>query len=214
MKVRFDRIARIQEAMREQGWIAIVILNHDDYRHLFGTDRTQPRALIPFQGPPELIDFTGEEPELRSALPEGKVRVFGSVGANGLDCRGCARFLGHRHFRLGGNSAQSGEVLGVEVALLSAMRHDARGSQHSPPELFLRFRRGRAGSLAVAGGARGHLGKRREKSGGQFNAFLDLFVAEVLRAVDDRITNRPQRCNLISEQSSPITSGCKGAKVA
>ena len=80
MKVRFDRIARIQAAMRERGWIAIVILNHDDYRYLFGTDRTQPRALIPFQGPPELIAFTGEEPELRASLAEGKVRVFGSLG--------------------------------------------------------------------------------------------------------------------------------------
>jgi fructoselysine-6-P-deglycase FrlB-like protein len=42
LKVRFDRIARIQEAMREQGWIAIVIVNHDDYRYLFGTDRSLP----------------------------------------------------------------------------------------------------------------------------------------------------------------------------
>lgn len=66
--------------MRERGWIAIVILNHDDYRYLFGTDRAQPRALIPFEGPPELIAFTGEEPELRAALTEGGVRVFGSVG--------------------------------------------------------------------------------------------------------------------------------------
>jgi len=80
MDVRFDRIARIQAAMREQGWIAIVVLNHDDYRYLFGTDRAQPRAIIPFQGPPELIAFTGEEPELRAALADGKVRVFGSVG--------------------------------------------------------------------------------------------------------------------------------------
>jgi Xaa-Pro aminopeptidase len=66
MKVRLDRIARIQAAMREQGWIAIVVLNHDDYRYLFGTDRAQPRAIIPFQGPPELVAFTGEEPELRA----------------------------------------------------------------------------------------------------------------------------------------------------
>jgi Xaa-Pro dipeptidase len=80
LNVRYDRIARIQAAMRDQGWIAIVILNHDDYRYLFGTDRTQPRALIPFEGPPELIAFTGEEPELRASLAEGKVRVFGSVG--------------------------------------------------------------------------------------------------------------------------------------
>ncbi len=91
MKVRFDRIARIQAAMRERGWIAIVILNHDDYRYLFGTDRTQPRALIPFQGPPELIAFTGEEPELRASLAEGKVRVFGSVGGQIHDVVGRLR---------------------------------------------------------------------------------------------------------------------------
>src|SRR5664279_299249 len=75
MRVRLDRIARIQAAMREQHVIAIVVLNHDDYRYLFGTDRAQPRALIPFQGAPELIAFTGEEPELRAALAEGEVRV-------------------------------------------------------------------------------------------------------------------------------------------
>jgi len=93
LKVRFDRIARIQGAMRERGWIAIVVLNHDDYRYLFGTDRTQPRALIPFQGPPELIAFTGEEPELRASLAEGKVRVFGSVGGQIHDVVGRLREL-------------------------------------------------------------------------------------------------------------------------
>jgi Xaa-Pro aminopeptidase len=80
MRVRSDRIARIQAGMREQKLIAIVVMNHDDYRYLFETDRSQPRALIPYQGPPELIAFTGEEPELRAALAEGEVRVFGSVG--------------------------------------------------------------------------------------------------------------------------------------
>ena len=80
MNVRFDRTSRLQAAMREQGLIAVVVMNHDDYRYLFGTDRSQPRALIPFEGPPELIAFTGEEPELKAALAEGRVRVFGSVG--------------------------------------------------------------------------------------------------------------------------------------
>jgi len=93
LEVRFDRIARIQEAMREQGWIAIVIVNHDDYRYLFGTDRSQPRAIIPFQGPPELVAFTGEEPELRAALAEGEVRVFGSVGGQIHDVVGRLREL-------------------------------------------------------------------------------------------------------------------------
>ncbi|HEX7492485.1 MAG TPA: Xaa-Pro peptidase family protein [Candidatus Limnocylindrales bacterium] len=93
MKVRFDRIARIQAAMREKGWIAIVVLNHDDYRYLFGTDRAQPRAIIPFQGPPELIAFTGEEPELRAALADGEIRVFGSVGGQIHDVVGRLREL-------------------------------------------------------------------------------------------------------------------------
>jgi Xaa-Pro aminopeptidase len=80
MDVRYERLARVQAGMREQGLVAIVVVNHDDYRYLFGEDRTQPRAVIPFQGPPELIAFTGEEPELKAALADGRVRVFGSVG--------------------------------------------------------------------------------------------------------------------------------------
>jgi Xaa-Pro aminopeptidase len=79
--------------MRERGWIAIVIVTHDDYRYLFGTDRAQPRAVIPFQGPPELVAFTGEEPELRAALAEGEVRVFGSVGGQIHDVVGRLREL-------------------------------------------------------------------------------------------------------------------------
>jgi Xaa-Pro dipeptidase len=93
LKVRLDRVQRVQAAMREQGWIAIVVLNHDDYRYLFGTDRAQPRAIVPFQGPPELIAFTAEEPELRAALTEGEVRVFGSVGGQIHDVVGRLREL-------------------------------------------------------------------------------------------------------------------------
>ena len=80
MHVRFDRIAQVQARMRDAGLIAIVVMNHDDYRYLFGEDRWQPRALIPVEGPPELIAFTGEEPELRESLKDGEIRVFGSVG--------------------------------------------------------------------------------------------------------------------------------------
>ena len=91
MHVRHDRIARVQAGMREAGLLAIVILNHDDYRYLFGEDRYQPRAIIPVEGPPTIIAFTAEEPELRALLaadaratagePErGEVLVFGSVG--------------------------------------------------------------------------------------------------------------------------------------
>ena len=93
MNVRSDRIARVQARMREEGLVAIVVMNHDDYRYLFGTDRTQPRALIPFEGPPELIAFTGEEPELRASLANGEVRVFGSVGGQIHDIVGRLREL-------------------------------------------------------------------------------------------------------------------------
>lgn len=93
MNVRLDRIARVQARMREAGLIAIVVMNHDDFRFLFGTDRWQPRAIIPFEGPPELIAFTGEEPELRAALSDGHVRVFGSVGGQIHDIVGRLREL-------------------------------------------------------------------------------------------------------------------------
>ena len=90
MDVRHDRIARVQARMREEGLVAIVIVNHDDYRYLFGTDRVQPRAIIPVEGPPTIIAFAGEEPEIRASLAAarrgdggphgGDVLVFGSVG--------------------------------------------------------------------------------------------------------------------------------------
>jgi Xaa-Pro aminopeptidase len=86
MDVRHDRIARVQARMREEGMAAIMVMNHDDYRYLFGTDRTQPRAIVPAAGAPTIIAFTGEEPEIRAALrtpdgsPDGDVHVFGSVG--------------------------------------------------------------------------------------------------------------------------------------
>jgi Xaa-Pro aminopeptidase len=80
MNVRHDRITRVQQAMRDQGIAALVIMNHDDYRYLFGADRSQPRAIIPTQGPPLLVAFVGEEPELRAAYPEGDVSVFSTVG--------------------------------------------------------------------------------------------------------------------------------------
>lgn len=80
MNVRQDRISGVQARMREEGLAAIVVINHDDYRYLFGTDRTQPRAIIPAEGAPTIIAFAGEEPEIRASLAEGEVLVFGSVG--------------------------------------------------------------------------------------------------------------------------------------
>jgi len=80
LDLRYDRIARVQEGMREQGLIAIVIMNHDDFRYLFGEDRTQPRAIIPATGPVEIVAFAGEEPELRAGIDDGRVQVFTTVG--------------------------------------------------------------------------------------------------------------------------------------
>ncbi len=100
MNVRHDRIARVQAGMRDEGLVAIVIVNHDDYRYLFGTDRVQPRAIIPVEGPPTLIAFAGEEPEIRAALaeagkdaPGGEVLVFGSVGGQIHEVVGLLRDL-------------------------------------------------------------------------------------------------------------------------
>jgi len=83
VNVRRDRITRVQARMRDEGMVAIVIVNHDDYRYLFGEDRVQPRAVVPAEGPPTIIAFTGEEPEIRAGLEagaEGEVLVFREAG--------------------------------------------------------------------------------------------------------------------------------------
>ena len=80
MTIRYDRIARAQALMKEQDIAGIVVLNHDDYRYFLGTDRAQPRAIIPASGAPTLITFAGEEPELRALIGEGDVAIFTSVG--------------------------------------------------------------------------------------------------------------------------------------
>lgn len=40
--------------MHEQGLVAIVVMNHDDFRYLFGEDRSKPRATVPATGPVEI----------------------------------------------------------------------------------------------------------------------------------------------------------------
>jgi Xaa-Pro dipeptidase len=80
MAVRFDRIAKAQELMREQGMAGIMIMNHDDYRYFFGQDWAQPRAILPFEGPPILIAFAGEEPVIQEYVKDGAVKVFTHVG--------------------------------------------------------------------------------------------------------------------------------------
>ena len=96
MNIRYERIARVQARMREEGLVAIVIVNHDDYRYLFGTDRVQPRAIIPVEGPPTIIAFTGEEPEIRASIGGGDVLVFGSVGGQIHEVVGLLRELVER----------------------------------------------------------------------------------------------------------------------
>ncbi|MDA8237677.1 MAG: Xaa-Pro peptidase family protein [Chloroflexi bacterium] len=98
MNVRHDRIARVQARMREEGLVAIVVMNHDDYRWLFGADRTQPRAVVPVAGPPTIIAFSGEEPEIQAVLAAGAaggadpgVHVFGSVGGQIHEITGLIR---------------------------------------------------------------------------------------------------------------------------
>jgi Xaa-Pro dipeptidase len=78
--IRFDRIEKAQALMREQSMVGIMIMNHDDYRYFFGRDWTQPRAIIPFQGPPILIAFAAEEPEIRAYAGSAQVEIFTHLG--------------------------------------------------------------------------------------------------------------------------------------
>jgi Xaa-Pro aminopeptidase len=96
VNIRYDRITRVQARMRDEGLVAIVIVNHDDYRYLFGTDRVQPRAVIPVEGPPTIIAFSGEEPEIRASIGGGDVLVFGSVGGQIHEVVGLLRELVER----------------------------------------------------------------------------------------------------------------------
>jgi Xaa-Pro aminopeptidase len=80
MSIRLDRIREAQTLMREQGWVGMMIMNHDDYRYFFGRDWAQPRAIIPREGAPILISFVGEEPELREYARGSDVKVFAHVG--------------------------------------------------------------------------------------------------------------------------------------
>ncbi len=107
--------------MREEGLVAIMVMNHDDYRYLFGTDRVQPRAIVPVEGPPTIIAFAGEEPEIRASLAAeadasllpgagalpgtgalpgaatpGDVHVFGSVGGQIHEVVGLLREIAER----------------------------------------------------------------------------------------------------------------------
>ena len=120
MEVRRDRIERVQAGMREQGLVAIVVLNHDDYRYLFGVDRTQPRAVIPVDGPPTIIAFSGEEPEIRASLAadgagDGDILVFGSVGGQIHEVAGLLREIVDRVGRSGAGRPKIGVQMWFET---------------------------------------------------------------------------------------------------
>ncbi|MDF1665768.1 MAG: Xaa-Pro peptidase family protein [Planctomycetota bacterium] len=78
--MRKDRIEAAQALMAEQGFVGIMIMNHDDLRYFFGKDWSQPRAIIPWKGPPALIAFAAEAPQLRSLYKESEVQIFTHVG--------------------------------------------------------------------------------------------------------------------------------------
>jgi Xaa-Pro dipeptidase len=80
LKINHIRISRAQELMKKQGLIALMIMNHDDYRYFFGDTRSQPRAIIPASGTPIFISFTAEELEIRQALGGEEVKVASHVG--------------------------------------------------------------------------------------------------------------------------------------
>lgn len=75
-----NRIQKAQDRMKQQGIDAYLILTHDDYIYFFGEDRYQPRAIIPAEGVPIVVTFSGEEDEVRESLGVEDIRIFGSVG--------------------------------------------------------------------------------------------------------------------------------------
>lgn len=93
MKINYDRIHRAQDLMAQQGMIGLMIMTHDDYRYFFGELRAQPRAIIPVIGPPILIAFAAEEPELRQALGDAPVQIFQDVGGQMTAVRGAFQAL-------------------------------------------------------------------------------------------------------------------------
>lgn len=87
MQIKYERIHRAQELMKEEGMIGLMIMNRDDYLYFFGDLRVQPRAIIPTSGPPIFICFQGEEPELKKALGDENIKVFTHVGEQISDVR-------------------------------------------------------------------------------------------------------------------------------
>ncbi len=112
MGIRLDRIEKAQMLMRDQGWLGIMIMNHDDYRYFFGRDWAQPRAIIPAEGPPILIAFAAEEPELRQYAAGAGVTVFAHVGEQMAGVISAFREIAHT---LGSLSEDRKALVGMQM---------------------------------------------------------------------------------------------------
>jgi Xaa-Pro aminopeptidase len=112
MSIRMDRIKKAQALMSEQGWVGIMIMNHDDYRYFFGRDWAQPRAIIPRQGAPVLISFAGEEPELREYAQGSDVKVFTHVGEQMSEVIGAFREI---HQQLNSTVEEDKSKVGMQM---------------------------------------------------------------------------------------------------
>ena len=60
-----QRVAALQEKMRENDVDLFVIVTGENYRYFSGDVRRQPRMLIPSEGDPSLVVFANEEAEVR-----------------------------------------------------------------------------------------------------------------------------------------------------
>jgi Xaa-Pro aminopeptidase/Xaa-Pro dipeptidase len=80
IKINHERINKAQELMKQNGMIAIMIMNHDDFIYFFNDLRIQPRAIIPASGPPIIIGFKAEEEELKSQFKNNEIRLFSHIG--------------------------------------------------------------------------------------------------------------------------------------
>jgi Xaa-Pro dipeptidase len=93
MNIAAQRIERAQHLMAQQGIIGLMIISRDDYRYFFGELRVQPRAIIPVVGPPILIAFAAEEPELRGSVGDLPLIVFTDVAEQMTGVRQAFRAL-------------------------------------------------------------------------------------------------------------------------
>ncbi len=88
MTIRLDRISKAQELMKKNKFIALMIMNHDDYQYFFGESWVQPRAIIPAIGDPVVICFKSEERSIRERLGiDSSVQLWTHVGEQMFDVK-------------------------------------------------------------------------------------------------------------------------------